>query len=86
MGGVQIPFCVFPLVNHAPRSAFVALQNSYSLPAIQKWLGPRFFSALSPLPRYDHRFADALGKWMLAVAVNARHAAKPRLVLYGAHS
>ena len=31
-----------------------------------------FFGALSPLPRYDHRFADALGKWMTAVAVNAR--------------
>jgi hypothetical protein len=32
-----------------------------------------FFAALSPLPRYDYRFADALGKWMTAVAVNARY-------------
>jgi hypothetical protein len=31
-----------------------------------------FFAALGPLPRYDHRFADALGKWMTAVAVNSR--------------
>ena len=33
----------------------------------------QYFAALSPLPRYDHRFADTLGKWMLSVAVNARY-------------
>lgn len=31
-----------------------------------------FFAALAPLPRYDYRFADALGKYLTAVAVNAR--------------
>ena len=31
-----------------------------------------FFAALGPLPRYDHRFADALGKYLTAVAINAR--------------
>lgn len=32
-----------------------------------------FFAALSPIARYDYRFASALGKWMSAVAVNARY-------------
>lgn len=31
-----------------------------------------FFAALGPLPRYDYRFADVLGKWMTAVAINSR--------------
>ena len=31
-----------------------------------------FFAALGPLPRYDYRFADALGKYLTAVTINAR--------------
>ena len=38
-----------------------------------------FVSALSPLPRYDHRFADALGKWLMSVSINAQYFFPDRL-------
>eukprot|EP00941_MAST-03F_sp_MAST-3F-sp1_P000278 g278.t1 len=40
-----------------------------------------FIQALSPLPRYDHRYADAIGKWLMMVTINAQLFFPDRLAL-----
>jgi len=57
-GSVQVDGLVGSLTN---REGYVFSQNTFDMAG-----------ALAPVPRYDDRFARAIGKWLLQVANNSR--------------